>query len=170
MTNDYFSVLMKTDMHTYSSVNGTIPVLRLINSCTVQKCFNSTVTRLKQHTWRESKIRTPKRQKKRKPLGGVWNKEQSLDRVQEPYWHAIKHMVWFLESSCGEPAVGLDDPHGSFPAQDILRFHEPDPRGRKVWPCTRRFGVTHCCPSVATCLRSQCCSFQQGISFCACTS
>lgn len=66
-----FSVLVKTDMHTYSSVNGTIPVLRLINSCTVRNVSTQHSYQFKATHMKRKRVKSELQRDRRKPLGGI---------------------------------------------------------------------------------------------------
>lgn len=128
-----FSVLMKTDMHTYSSVNGTIPVLRLISSCTVRNVSRQHSYQFRAMCMNRKSVKSELQRDRSKESHweGTETKSNHSTEFKKLVDNTVKHMVWFLGSSCGEPGAGLDDPYKSFLTQDILRFHEPIPWGRR---------------------------------------
>lgn len=80
-------------------------------------------------------------------------------------WHSWLWLaLWFLGVSCARPGVGLDDLHGSFPAQEILWFYAMIFMDENPWASLLFVNVGPCSPSYqnliqALLLKSKCILF-----------
>lgn len=100
-----FSVLMKTDMHTYSSVNGTIPELRLISSCTVRNVST-------QHSY-QFRATHMKRKSVKSQLQRDRSKESHWEGSETKSNHSSSRSLWtaLSNTSCdfwGHPVVSQE--------------------------------------------------------------
>lgn len=132
MTNDYYFFYTDENRHAHTFFcqwhHSSAQINQFLHSSETEHSYQFKATHMKR---KSVKSELQRDRRKVSHWEGSGTKSNHLTEFKKLVDNTLRRMVQLLGSSCGEPRVGRDDPYGSFPTQDILRFHEPNPWDRR---------------------------------------